>query len=226
MLKNYFKIAVRNLSRNQFHSFILFFGLSLGITACLLLMEYVNFEWSYDRFHSKADRIYRVVNTRYQNGVLSQRGTITYPTIGPTMQKDFPEVEQYSRLTISHNTRINFEEQSQVMDRVLFVDEHFFDLFDFKIVAGDPQKAFSESNGLALSQSSAERLFGNQVHDLGSLLGTLVEVGSYSDPFVLHLIYEDFPDNSLLQAQALASYASTIRYWGAGADDSWEWSDF
>lgn len=226
MLRNYFKIAARNLLRNRLHSFILIFGLGIGMAACLLLLEYVSFEWSYDQFHKNADRIYRVVNTRYQNGDLIQRGTITYPTIGPTMKKDFPEVEQYTRMTISNRILLQQEDQMIQVDQPLVVDQHFFNLFSASFLAGDQITALQETNNIALSRSTVERLFSNTISNYDQLIGKMIQVDDYDAPFKISLIYEDFPDNSLLQAGALLSYASIINYWGEGSDNSWEWSDF
>ncbi|MGC1244119.1 MAG: hypothetical protein WA874_21190 [Chryseosolibacter sp.] len=69
--------------------------MSLGLAACLLIFQFVSFELSYDKFHDKFDRIFRITNDRFQNGKRIQHGTITCPTIGPTMAKDYPEIEVY-----------------------------------------------------------------------------------------------------------------------------------
>jgi len=78
MLKNYLKIALRNLLKNKADSAINIIGLSIGMAACLLILEFVSFELSYDRFNKNGDNIYRVANDRYQHGKLVQHGTITY----------------------------------------------------------------------------------------------------------------------------------------------------
>ena len=92
ILKNYFKIAFRNVAKNKIQSAILIGGLTSGMMACIMLLMYVGFELSFDNFHSKKDNIYRVVNQRFQNGESVQKGTITYPTIGYTMRDEFPEI--------------------------------------------------------------------------------------------------------------------------------------
>src|SRR5678815_2791278 len=103
MFKNYFKTAWRNLMKNKVFSFINIIGLSIGIAACLLILKYVNFQLSFDRFNKNADDIYRVTNDRYQNGKLIQHGTITYSAIGKAMQDDFPEAVSYTHLR-AHET--------------------------------------------------------------------------------------------------------------------------
>ena len=99
MIKNYFKIAWRNLVNNKADSTINIIGLSIGMAACLLILEFVSFELSYDRFNKNMADIYRVTNDRFQNGKLVQHGTITYSAVGPAMKADFPEV--------LNNTRVN-----------------------------------------------------------------------------------------------------------------------
>src|SRR5678810_1204314 len=98
MIKNYFKTAWRNLWKNKTFSFINIAGLSIGMAACLLILQYVSFELSFDQFNKNADDIYRVTNDRYQNGKLIQHGTITYSAIGKAMQDDFPEVINHARV--------------------------------------------------------------------------------------------------------------------------------
>lgn len=106
MFRNNLKIALRNLFKNKTQSTILISGLTIGMPACILLLQYVNFELSYDDFHSKKDTIYRVVNERFQNGKSVQNGTITYPTIGPTMLKYFPEIENATRIGYSSDIMV------------------------------------------------------------------------------------------------------------------------
>src|SRR4051795_6416799 len=98
MFKNYFKTAWRNLMKNKTFSFINIAGLSIGMAACLLILQYVSFELSYDQFNKNAADIYRVVNDRYQEGKLIQHGTITYSAVGKAMQDDYPEVVNHSRV--------------------------------------------------------------------------------------------------------------------------------
>jgi len=98
MLVNYFKTAWRNLTKNRIFSLINIAGLSLGMAACLLIVQYVSFELSYDQFNKNAANIYRVVNDRYQNGKLIQHGTITYSAISKAMKDDYAEVQNTTRV--------------------------------------------------------------------------------------------------------------------------------
>src|SRR5260221_857751 len=98
MIKNYFKTAWRNLRKNKTFSAINIAGLSIGMAACLLILQYVSFELSYDQFNDDAKDIYRVVNDRYQNGKLIQHGTITYSAVSKAMQDDYPQVLNHTRV--------------------------------------------------------------------------------------------------------------------------------
>src|SRR6201986_4316734 len=106
MLKNYLLTSWRNIRKNKVFSFINVIGLSIGIAACLLILQYVNFELSYDQFNRNIGDLYRVYNDRYQNGKLIQHGTITYSGIGKAMQHDFPEVVDHARVRPAGGTII------------------------------------------------------------------------------------------------------------------------
>src|ERR1043165_438040 len=98
MFKSYLATALRNIQKNKVFSVINIAGLSLGMAACLLILQYVNFELSYDHFNKNAANIYRVVNDRFQNGKLIQHGTITYSAVGKDMQEDYPDVIDHARV--------------------------------------------------------------------------------------------------------------------------------
>ena len=98
MFKSYLTTAWRNIKKNTIFSVINIAGLAIGMAACLLILQYVNFELSYDQFNKNISDVYRVYNDRYQNGKLVQHGTITYSAIGKAMQDDYPEVISHARV--------------------------------------------------------------------------------------------------------------------------------
>lgn len=226
MWRNYFKIGLRNLFRNRLHSFILLFGLSISLAACLLILEYVSYELSFDRFHDKSDQIYRVINDRFQNGERVQKGTITYPTIGPTMEQDYAEVIGHTRLFYQNSVVLDHENQLFESEECLGVDEHFFEMFDYEILYGTRQGLMSTTNEIALSASMAKQIFGLEGQELGGLIGQSIKADGETDPYSISAIFADFPDNSYLQAEVLFSYSTFIRAFGETADNSWTWSDF
>jgi putative ABC transport system permease protein len=226
MLQNYLKITIRSLLRNKTQTSILIGGLTAGMAACILLLQYVGFELSFDHFHSKKDQIYRVVNERLQNGESVQKGTITYPTIGRAMKEEYAEIKNATRLAYSSDVMITHENKVNPVEPGLWADEHFFQIFDFTLLAQNDLKVLDEPNELVLSQSLAERYFPDSEDNYELVLGKELTIDTYQEPFKIVGVCEDIPKNSLLQFDLLISYASATRYWGEGADNSWTWSDF
>src|SRR5882724_4381943 len=137
MDKNYLKTALRSLLKNKIFSFINIIGLAIGMAACLLILEYVSFELSYDRFNKNLSDIYRVVNDHYQNGKLIQHGTITYSAIGKAMRDNYPEVVNNTRL-VPFDQEIIISGVKKIGElQVLAVDNSFLDIFSFPLLAGN-----------------------------------------------------------------------------------------
>ena len=225
MLRNYFTIAFRNVAKNKVFSAINIFGLSIGLAACLLIFQFVSFELSYDRFHDKFDRIYRVTNDRFQNGKLIQHGTITYPTIGPTMAKDYAEIEIYTRVFPGGELNIRVGDKIFSEDYCHFVDEHFLSVFSFSLLAGE-RSALKEPYSMVLTESLAKKYFTVTNDDYAALIGNTLYWGLDPQPYRVTGICQDVPDNSHIQFKALVSYATLIRPEEHDADNSWTWSDF
>lgn len=226
MFKNYLKIAFRQLIKNKSQSLILVGGLAVGMMACILLLQYVSYELSFDNFHTKRDHIYRVVNERIQNGKTVQKGTITYPTIGAAMQKDFPEVVNHARIQPAGEVAIRYQDQMAPQSDMIWVDEHFFEIFDFQILAREGLELLSETNEIVLTRHVADQYFPAAKGQYDQIIGEQIELNNNPDPYRIVGIAEDVPDNSLIQFNVLASFATYIRYQGKAADESWTWSDF
>ena len=145
MFRNYFKTAWRNLMKNKTFSLINIAGLSIGMAACLLILQYVSFQLSFDQFNNNADDIYRVVNDRYQAGKLVQHGTITYSAIGKAMQDDFPEVINHTRVEPFGQEIITYGNKKFGDQQLLAVDNSFLSMFSYPIIAGDKVNALQRS---------------------------------------------------------------------------------
>ncbi|MEZ4955134.1 MAG: FtsX-like permease family protein [Saprospiraceae bacterium] len=226
MFEKNLKLAFRNLLRNKSQSAILIGGLTAGMTACILLLLYVKFELSFDEFHAKKENIYRVVNQRFQNGKSVQKGTITYPTIGPTMMAEFPEIKNSTRIGYSSDMMLVQGERVNPLGTGLWVDEHFFEIFDFPILTSEGLNILDEPNEVVLPRRIAEQYFPMAKGNYERLIGEELKIERYPEAFKIVAVCEDAPANSLLEFDLLCSYASSIRYWGEGADNSWTWSDF
>ena len=210
MIKNYFKTAWRNLIKNKIFSLINIAGLAIGMAACLLILQYVNFELSYDQFNKNVKDLYRVYNDRYQNGKLVQHGTITYSAIGKAMQDDYPEVinharvEPFGKLIITSNDK-KFDEQETIA-----VDNSFLTMFSYSLIAGDKRTALKDPYTIVLTQSAAKRYFGVRDNDFVSVLNKTINMGRDSTPYKVTGVCEDVPENSHLQFDLLASYVTML----------------
>jgi putative ABC transport system permease protein len=221
MFKNYFKTAWRNLVKNKFFSFINIIGLSIGMAACLLILQYVSFELSFDRFNTNGPDIYRVYNDRYQNGKLIQHGTITYSAIGKAMQDDFPEVVNHTRLVPFGKTIITNNNKKIGEQEVVAADNSFLTMFSYQLIAGHVQNALKEPYTIVLTETSARKIFDVKDNSFSSLVGKVVTVGTDSMPYKITGICKNIPENSHLHFDILASYATLL----AGANP-WKEADY
>jgi putative ABC transport system permease protein len=208
MLKSYLTTAWRNIRKNKLFSFINVIGLSIGMAACLLILQYVNFELSYDQFNKNAADLYRVYNDRYQNGKLIQHGTITYSAIGKAMQDDYPEVinharvEPFGKQIISHGTKKYGDQE------VLAVDNSFLTMFSYPLLAGDLRSALTAPYSSVLTEDAAYRYFGLRGNEAASAIGKTFIMGNDSMPYKVTGICRNTPENSHLAFDLLASYVT------------------
>ncbi len=225
MLRNYFTIAFRNVLKNKVFSAINIFGLGIGLAACLLIFQFVSFELSYDTFNEKLDRTYRITNNRFQNGKLIQHGTIMYPTIGPVMAKDYPEIEMYTRLMPGGGLNVKVEEKVFKGENSHFVDEHFLSVFTFPLLAGERTSALKDRYTMVLTERTAIKYFGVLDKNYSSVIGKVVYWGLDTQPYKITGVCSNVPENSHIQFDALVSYATLFSADNPDADNSWTWSD-
>lgn len=225
MLSNYLIIAFRNIAKNKVFSAINVIGLALGLAACLFIFQFVSFEFSYDSFNTKLERTYRVTNDRYQHGKVIQHGTIMYPTIGPTMAKDYPEIEMYTRLMPGGTMNIKVDDKILTGQECHFTDEHFLQVFDFELLAGDRASALKDRYTMVLTESTARTFFEVKDNDLVSVIGKTLYWGLDPQPYKVTAVIKDVPENSHIQFDALVSYATLYSPENPDADNSWTWSD-
>src|SRR6185369_16212971 len=159
MFSNYLTIAWRNLLKNKAFSAINIIGLALGLAACLFIFQFVGFELSFDNFNEKLNRTYRVTNDRFQNGKLIQHGTIMYPTIGAAMAKDFPEIEEHTRIMPGGDLNVKINDKNFRGDWCHFADEKFFSVFSYKILAGSRPTLLKDPYTVVLTEKTASKYF-------------------------------------------------------------------
>jgi putative ABC transport system permease protein len=225
MLRNYFTIAFRSIFKNKVFSAINVFGLGLGMAACLMIFQFVSFELSYDQFNEQLDRTYRVTNDRFQNGKLIQHGTIMYPTIGPTMAKDFPEIETYTRLMPGGPMNVKADDRLFRGDNCYFADERFLTVFTFPLIAGDKNTALKDRYSAVLTPKTAKKFFKLTDQNVGDALGKTFYWGLDQQPYKVTGVCEAIPENSHINFDVLVSYSTLFTPEQHDADDSWTWSD-
>ncbi len=217
MIKNYFKTAFRSLWRHKAFSFINIMGLAVGMTACFLIYLYVRFETSYDNFHSKADRIYRVVSDVKTPSETIPIGMTTGP-VYVYMRKEFPEVEEAVRFTrdgyLVKKGDIKFQEQNTVL-----ADSTLFNVFDFPLVEGNRNTALKEPMSIIMSQSTAKKYFGDK-----DPLGQQVQLTGAAINATITGVMKDIPANSQIRADMFVSMSSFMPIYGRPTTDS-EWTN-
>ncbi|MEQ9438239.1 MAG: ABC transporter permease [Cyclobacteriaceae bacterium] len=224
MIKSYLTIAYRNLLKNRVFSLINILGLAIGMAACLLILQYVGFELSYDNFHKQGGDIYRVVNDRYQNGKLIQHGTITYSPVGTAMHEDFDEVVRNTEIFPVGEVVITHQDKRMVSENTLATDAAFLNLFSFPVLAGNTATALQDRHAVVLSASQAQQFFNKTHEDWEDYIGENIKVDNMTDPFTVMAII-DVPENSHLQFSMLMRISAIID-WTENEDSRWTWSDF
>src|SRR3954469_8634484 len=159
MFKNYFKIAWRNTMRHKAYSAINIFGLAIGIAACLLILQYVAFELSYENFQQNKDRIYRVQQDRYDNGKISTQWAAGAFGVGNAFKAAIPEIEDYTKVIQSNKVIAEVKNQPLKIEKVYFTNSSFFNLFTYPLIAGNKNTALKEPFTAAVSESTAKKIF-------------------------------------------------------------------
>ncbi|MFC5410291.1 ABC transporter permease [Larkinella bovis] len=202
MLRNYFKIAWRNLIRNRVFSVINIVGLAIGLATCLLISLFVLDELSYDRFHEKADRMVRVVfRGTVQGGKMNEAHVM--PPVARTLQADYPEVEEATRLRVGGQPQLRVGDQLFQEERMAFADSNFFQVFSFPLLQGDPKTALTQPNTVILTQPTALKLFGRQ-----QVLGQTIRVKGSDTPLTVTGVMAEIPTNSHFHFDLFISMAS------------------
>ncbi|MGZ3939833.1 MAG: ABC transporter permease, partial [Flavisolibacter sp.] len=221
MLKNYFKIAWRNLTRQKGYSFINIVGLGIGIAACLLILQYVSFELSYENFQVNKNRIYRVKQDRYDNGKLSTEWVGGAYAVGNSFKDAIPEIEDYVKV-VGHDPVIaEVNNQPVQVKKVFFASGSFFRIFTYPLIAGNSIKALTEPFTAALSESTAKILYGTT-----NIIGKRLSLNRNSD-YTVTAVYKDAPNNTQLKPDILLSYATFVKRTtdstGKGPENAWLW---
>ena len=202
MFRNYLKISWRNLIRDKSYSAINIIGLAVGMAACLMITLYILDELSYDRFHEKSDRIYRL----YIDGKFGDNNFRSVLTANPTKEallKEFSQVESATRFIQRDRIRVECQEKRFIEDNFYFADGDFFKVFTFPMIRGNPEEALTSPNQVVLTESMAGKYFGDE-----DPMGKMIKIHG-EDLYKVTGICKDVPDNSHFHFNFLASYCST-----------------
>lgn len=206
MIKNYLKIAWRNLTRNKVSSIINISGLAIGLACVMFIGLYVKDELSYDRFFSNADHIFRV----NLNGKMGNEEFLlghTPPPVGAALKSNFAEVESYARIYKPNNEIIYYEsngrKKSLTEKNLLAVDSNFLQVLNYPLVAGDAATCLSGVNSIVITQTAAKKYFGNTPP-----IGKTLVFDEYAKPFTVTAVLKDIPAQSSLQFDMLQSTES------------------
>ena len=230
MFKSYFKIALRNLTKRRGYALLNIFGLAIGVTCCLLIFQYVSYERSYDKFNEPAKNIIRLRLDSYQQGKLAFKSATIYPAIGPTLKKEFPEVEDFCRLHDAELLLSNEQKNVKFYEKKgYYADPAVINMLDVKILKGNPQDALDAPDKMIVSQSFARKYFAND-DPIGKQL--VSKDPQFVESYMITGVFKDYPHNSHLIIDYLVSYATMgklNRLQGDTTNEtetSWGWYDF
>lgn len=205
MFSNLIKHSLRSFKRQRAYIVINILGLSIGIACSLLISLYVINEASYDKYNVKKDRIYRVI----LNGKIGGQ-EITYATspavMGPTLVKEFPEIEDFLRMTGGGPTVVEYNNQPFTEDHLIEADSSFFNFFSIPVLKGDPKNLLNAKHRVVLSESTARKIFG-KVNPIDKQL----KIGSDTARYIVTGVMGDIPANSHFEANMITSFITNPR---------------
>jgi putative ABC transport system permease protein len=206
MFKNYIKIALRNISRHKIYSLINVTGLVAGLTCCICILLFVQYEFSYDKFHEDAGNIYRVLTKFSKPG---PSGSNLFPatpsSLGPAIKENFPEVKKSTRLK-KRTGLVRLKEKSLDNQIFYYADQEFLDIFDFPLISGNENIALSLPYSVVLTQETADLLFGG-TNPIGQTITFDYRAGLSHD-YVISGVLKKLPQNSHLSFNYLASFST------------------
>ncbi len=227
MLKNYFKITLRTISKNKVYSALNIMGLALGVAAFIFILQYVTYENSYDKFHSNHEDIYRVRYKVYRGEELNIDCAAAVPRVGPFMKEKMPEVIEFARAFpisgVMSTNNIQFRE-----DRLHVADPAFLRIFDYPLIQGDINTCLSEPNKVVVTEEIALKYFGTT-----DVVGESITFDSWLRlPLQISGVTVNVPNNSHFKYDFLISYETLNNHTrddetgNVASEEAWGWYDF
>lgn len=222
MIRNYLKIAIRSFLQQKYYSIINTLGLALGTAACILILLFVNDEISYEKGFEKNGQIYRLVEDFPMGTHLSRSATVPFPTRNAILN-DFPQVTNaaliYRPSSWGQVPVLKYEDDEYFEDNFVFAEHSFLEIYGFKFIKGDSEKALLGPNELLLTQSTAKKYFGDE-----DPVGKRINLNNAVDLEVIGII-EDLPENTHLRFDMLASFETFKTFFNNPQffDTQWTW---
>ncbi len=202
MIKNYLRSAWRNVARHKFISFVNIFGLTTGLTCCLLILTYIIHELSYDKFNANADRTYRVTRTFYTApGVENLHLSSIAPPFGPLLQNAFPDIQKVTRVLPNGTTVLRYKEKLFNEKNAFFADENFLSVFTLDVLKGDKRTALNDPYNIMLTEDVAKKYFGNY-----DPINKTIMLDNIKHEFKVTGIFKPFPSNAHMHPDILMSF--------------------
>lgn len=226
MLKHYLKIAFRNLTRNKVFSVINILGLTVGMGVCLLIYQYIHFEMSFDDFHEKGERVYRVVSAVYQNEEKIGHGVESPYMMGLKAKEEIPEITDAIRVHPQYGAAVvvNPETNQRFIELgMLYVDQTFLEVFDYQLKIGQANSVLSKANNIVLTEDMAIKYFGS-TNPIGQVLKISGEWDEAS--YVVTGVVNSPPANSHIDFDALIPMQSLLENDQYKSSDGWSWNNF
>jgi putative ABC transport system permease protein len=205
MFSNLIKYSIRSFKRQRSYIIINVLGLSIGIACSLLIALFVINEAGYDSYNTKKDRVFRII----LNGKIGGQevtGSFTPGVMGPTMYKEFPEVEDFLRMTGEGPTIVESNNQKFTEDHLIQADSSFFNFFSIPVLKGDPKNLLNAPRKIVLSESSAKRIFGSE-----NPIDKTLKIGSDTTRYIVSGVMADVPENSHFEANMISSFMTNPR---------------
>jgi hypothetical protein len=172
MLRNYLKIALRIMNRHKGYSFVNITGLAVGMACCILILLWIRHELSYDRFHEKGDRIFKVtIETHRADGRIEPFSDTQFP-LAPALKERYPDIKDATRI-FKAKALVRYRSKAFNEDRFCFTDPSFFKMFTFPLVSGNPETALSDVNSIVITEDMAQKYFGH-TDPIGKILSVNV----------------------------------------------------
>lgn len=215
MFINYLKTAFRNLLRNKVYSLINISGLAIGIAACLLIFLYIITEFSYDKFHEKADRIYRVaINGEISGSFFNV--AVSSAAMAEPIVRDFPEVVDAVRLNdVSQTVYFTYNDKKYFEEGMIYADSSFFDIFSYDVLNGDLKTALNEPYSLVLTEEIARKYFGKE-----NPIGKIIKLNDKQN-YKVTAVIADPPQNAHFHFKIVSSFSTLYKEHGKENYESW-----